>query len=192
MNEIWVPIKGTNELYEVSNLGNVRSKDRYSPNRWGPLLRKGKLLKPSKDGCGYHQIQIYLNGKRKIMKIHRLVAQTFLDKKAGCQVNHKDCNKNNNSANNLEWITHKENVSHAVINGRLQSEKRILAALKRRKFSDADISTIKEMDLSGKTRTSIAKVFNVSQPTISLILLGKTYKTTSSVSYTGLKSHFIR
>lgn len=180
--ETWLSIRFARGLYEVSSLGRVRSKDRYSPNRWGPILRKGKILRSSKDGCGYHQILIYVDGNRTSYKIHRLVAETFLGNKEGMQVNHKDCNKDNNALSNLEWVTHRENMIHAVANGRLHTEKRVFAAQKRRSFSDKEINEIKKLSESGETRTAIAHLFGVKQPTISNILLGKTYKTTSSVS----------
>ena len=67
---------------------------------------------------GYHKVFLYKNGIHKNLRVHRLIALTFidnpLDKK---QVNHKDLNKKNNNIENLEYVTGQENINHAVKNG---------------------------------------------------------------------------
>ena len=97
--EVWRPIPGTNGKYEISNLGNVKSFVRKSE---GKLLRQ---VKRSHDN-GYLCVCIRVNGVRKIIPVHRLVADAFLDKKNGCtDVNHKNEIKTDNRAENLEWCT---------------------------------------------------------------------------------------
>lgn len=176
MEEQWKSIPETDDLYEVSDQGRVRSKDRYSNNRWRPILRKGRVLVATGDGCGYLGILIFKNGKRKSAKIHRLVAELFLNKAPGLQVNHIDGDKNNNRATNLEWITHAENMKHAVSSGLITTTKRKKADKLRRKLSDSDVLEIRSLSQQGVTRTAIAKIYGVSQPTISHLLLGKTYR----------------
>lgn len=103
-NEVW---KEINDIpnYEVSNLGNIRSK---------------KTLRKLKCGLvrGYPHIDLYNSKGRKNYYIHRLVAELFIPNPNNLpQVNHKDGNKLNNSVDNLEWCTCKENILHGIKNG---------------------------------------------------------------------------
>ena len=104
--EIWKEIKGTNGNYQVSNLGNIRSIPR---NR-----TKGGILKPLKcDRNNYDLVSIYINGVKKRCFIHKLVAQAFIPNPLNKpQVNHKNGNKHDNRASNLEWVTCQENITH--------------------------------------------------------------------------------
>lgn len=116
MTEIWKDIKGY-EGYQVSNLGRVRSLDRdiliQLPNgKFYKSRKKGRLLTPSKDKDGYLQISI---NHSKHGKIHRLVAMAFLPNPNNYKcVNHKDENKQNNHADNLEWCTKKYNNQYGT------------------------------------------------------------------------------
>lgn len=92
--------------YAVSNLGNIK---RLSTNR---------VLKQTITDRGYSRVDIYINKKRKSCKVHRYVAMYFLgDLSEAFEVNHIDGNKQNNSVENLEWITHRENIIHAYDKG---------------------------------------------------------------------------
>lgn len=99
--EIWKDIKGYEGLYQISNLGKIKSNK--------------KILKPyinKKDGYAY--IGLHKNKNNKVLKIHRLVAQTFIDNPNNLpQVNHKDENKTNNSIDNLEWCSAKYNITYS-------------------------------------------------------------------------------
>ena len=100
MKEIFKDIKGYEGLYQVSNLGNIRSLDRKIKNR----NLKGKIKKLDKTKFGYLKVELNNNGKKKKYSVHRLVAQTFLDNPNNYPcINHKDENKNNNIVSNLEW-----------------------------------------------------------------------------------------
>ena len=112
--EIWCPIKGYENIYEVSDKGRVRS------------LKFGKerILKPGRDKDGYLQVNLWKNGENKMCKIHRLVAQTFIPNPDNLpEVNHKDENKENNSVQNLEWCDRKYNNNYGTHNQRMAENK---------------------------------------------------------------------
>ena len=116
---IWRVIPNTKGYYEVSNTGEVRSIERVLYKSNGRTeTRVGHVLKQSTDTNGYKVVSICISGYEQSKKVHRLVAETFIDnpilKKS---VNHKDGNKGNNHAENLEWVTSKENTAHAVKTG---------------------------------------------------------------------------
>ena len=119
MEEMWKDIENYEGLYQVSNLGRVKSLKRdIINNRYGVAHIKEKILKPRNDGKGYVRIVLYKNNQKKQFKIHRLVAQTFiLNVQNKPFVNHIDGNKQNNKVTNLEWCTCKENNLHAFNTG---------------------------------------------------------------------------
>lgn len=102
--EIWLPYP-SNHNYEVSSNGRVRN------------ISTGRELIANGDGNGYLQVAIYTDRKRKTIKVHKMVAQTFIvqfDSEAN-QVNHIDSDKTNNDVSNLEWVTSRENRSHYMM-----------------------------------------------------------------------------
>lgn len=109
--EIWKDIDGYNGYYQVSNYGNVRSVDRFD----GVHDRKGTIIIPSVKQNGYLQVGLRKHNTRKWFGVHRLVATHFIDNPHNKpQVNHIDGNKLNNTVENLEWVTGKENQRHAT------------------------------------------------------------------------------
>lgn len=102
--EIWKAVAGYEGLYEVSDTGKVRS-----------LFRYKKELKPKTDKAGYKRVNLFKNKIGKWYSVHRLVAEVFCFKPNGCNiVNHKDENKQNNNADNLEWCTIKYNNAYGT------------------------------------------------------------------------------
>lgn len=115
--EIWKDVIGYEGLYQVSNFGNVKVLPRIIKNYRGSFLAKEKILKP----CiteGYARVVLTKNGIRSTKKVHRLVASAFLGEMNHLHVNHIDCNRSNNHIDNLEWVTHLENMRHARLNNR--------------------------------------------------------------------------
>jgi hypothetical protein len=132
MIEEWKTIPGTSDLYQASTLGRIRSLDRIivQLNRWGyvgELKKKGRVLKPWRDCNGYEVVYVCESDRREAVNVHRLVAMTYLEGSgSGLDVNHKDGCKTNNSPENLEWCTRKENMAHAIAMGLVARSKPIL------------------------------------------------------------------
>lgn len=117
MNEIWRDIEGYEGLYQVSNLGRVKRLERKSPHdrRGGISILQEKILSPTDNGNGYKIISFRVPGSRKNYYVHRLVAQAFVANPRNVDyVNHIDRNRENNSADNLEWCTQAENIAHSA------------------------------------------------------------------------------
>lgn len=109
IKEEWRDIEGYENLYQVSNLGRVKSL------KFG----KEKILKLKKTWDGYCIVGLCQQNKRKDYLVHRLVAQTFIDNPQNLpQVNHRDENPLNNDVQNLEWCTPKQNINYGTHNQR--------------------------------------------------------------------------
>ena len=117
--EVWKDIAGYEGFYQISSLGRVKSLARVITKSNGVKLNvKETIRKQSKCPKGYLFISLNGENKRKMHKVHRLVAETFIpnpDNKP--QVNHIDGNKRNNKVENLEWVTNSENQIHALDKG---------------------------------------------------------------------------
>lgn len=116
-NEVWQDIKGYEGLYQVSNMGHVRSLDW---NHTGKI--RNLYLKPHNQG--YLQVELHKNGTRKMFTVHRLVALHFVQ---GYQedfvVNHINEIKTDNRAENLEWCSQSENTKYSMIPGKRRTTK---------------------------------------------------------------------
>lgn len=115
MIEEWREIEGYEGLYQVSNLGRVKSLFRVVIRSNGkPNTVNEKILKYGMNR-GYCAVVLCKNGKRKMYKVHRLVAMAFLSNPHNLpEVNHKDENKKNNCVDNLEWCTPKYNTNYGT------------------------------------------------------------------------------
>jgi len=120
--EVWKDVKGYEGLYQVSNMGRVKSLERTVIRKNGKKQTiRERILKPIVGQDGYLLVNLYdSSGKRKSFYAHRLVCETFLDNPENkpC-VNHIDENKTNNVVSNLEWCTYKENNNYGTRNARI-------------------------------------------------------------------------
>ena len=113
--EIWKEVPGYEGLYEVSNLGRVKScKKTVIRSNGRKISFPEKIMKPSVNHKGYLIIDLRKNGKRSGGFVHRLVGKDFIDNPFNKeQINHKNGNKEDNCVQNLEWVTNQENMAHA-------------------------------------------------------------------------------
>lgn len=132
--EVWKAIEGYEGLYEVSNLGRVRSLDHYdSIGRF----HAGVMLKPQLDS---RKNYLHVNLSGKSVNVHRIVAKAFIDNPYNYEeINHKDEDKTNNRVSNLEWCTRKYNNNYG---SKLDSTKGVNNP--QSKLTDSDILEIRK------------------------------------------------
>jgi len=147
MSMVWKPIVGFEDCGEVSNTGLIRNKH--------GLIRKTTVAKNGYERVGFH-------GGQETVFVHRIVARAFCDGYAdGLEINHKDGNKLNNNADNLEWVTRSQNVQHSfdVLGKKSPSHYAM-------KVPVEDIPTIQERRNQGETFQSIADDYGVTHAAI--------------------------
>lgn len=169
MTENWKPVVGYEKHYEVSDFGRVR---RITKSTRNPA---GAVLKGSPDQHGYPCVTISDNGSnRKNVKVHKLVSGAFMGPPPpGMEVNHIDGDQSNARLENLEYVTHAENMRHAARTGLLK----IGSARKCAKLSETDVSRIKALHAArGFGPTIIGRVWGVGHHAISDIINGVTWK----------------
>ena len=122
IKEIWKPIEGYNGLYQVSNMGRVKSLERNVVKGKGGLYKiEEKILKSIKKRDGYFQINLSKDGKQKTHLVHRLVAQAFLPNPNNLvEINHINEDKTNNRTDNLEWCSREYNCNYGTRNERIR------------------------------------------------------------------------
>jgi hypothetical protein len=115
IDEIWSDIPGWEGYYQTSNLGRVKSCDRYVEHlRIGKQFVKGRVLKHGCDRYGYSYVTLSRDGVQKNCSVHGLVMIAFIgDRPEGYEINHLDRNKRNNCLMNLEYCTRSQNIQHA-------------------------------------------------------------------------------
>lgn len=164
--EIWKPIKGYEEYYEVSNYGNVRNK------------RTNYIMKKRYTKDGYVKATLTVNYKSKDYRVHRLVAQAFIPNIQNKEtVNHIDGNKENNNVNNLEWADRHEQLEHAYRLG-LKKPKRGCENCNA-KFTEEQIRFIRSHYKPHSREygtVALGRMFGVYNTTIGDIVRGITYK----------------
>lgn len=150
------------QLYEVSNMGNVFS------------LKTLKQLKPGTTKDGYLSVVLYMDdGSTNSIAVHRIVAKAFIPNPLNLpQVNHIDGDKKNNKASNLEWVTIKENINHAIETGLRVATINLKV---NNMFTPSDIRNIRDMFRRGVGNQEIAKKYNCNHSTISKIRTGSHY-----------------
>ena len=122
---IWKSVKGYEDLYEVSDTGLVRSKDRWVNNRGTMEFRKGHIIHPN--NCrGYKTILFCVNGKKKRFRVARLVAETFIPNPYNKpEVDHINTIRTDDRVENLRWVTRSENMNNPITKTRISKRKGI-------------------------------------------------------------------
>jgi len=156
--EQWKPIRKYEGIYEISECGNIRR----ILNRYGNI--QNKIIKPSHTPDGYFKVRLSKNGIYEQPNLHRIIYEAFVrDIPHNMQVNHKDFDKENNSLNNLEIVTAKENIRHTLRNSRhrrcisvdmVQRIRRLYSVVKHQKIIANYLGLKKchvQMALSGKS-----------------------------------------
>jgi hypothetical protein len=161
--ELWKDIAGYENRYQVSDYGRVRSLRRK-------YRKEDIMLKQIIDYKGYSTVGLTMNCKTKFFKVHRLVAQSFLDNPL-CkpQINHINCIKDDNSLENIEWCTNGENQLHAYKNKRkfgMSGEDNPNSKLKKN-----DVIEIRRLYRDKeKTQVQIAKEYKLNYNTVNYII----------------------
>lgn len=125
--EEWKDIKGYEGIYQVSSYGRIRSLDRIVERKTGNYHIEGRILRQNDDTHGYLKVNLTKHDKKKTFKVHRLVAQAFIENPNNYEcVNHKDENKQNNNIKNLEWCTKEYNNNYGTIQKRHSETKKRL------------------------------------------------------------------
>lgn len=116
----WKPVVGYEGYYEVSNTGLVRSVNRIVEKSNGvQQTRYGKIKKQWENPDGYLTVKLSKDGEDRRYPVHVIVATAFISADGdGLEINHKDYDRKNNNVNNLEWISHKDNIRHTLDGGR--------------------------------------------------------------------------
>ena len=158
--EIWKTIQDYGGLYQVSNTGKVRD-------------LKNHIKSVYMNNKGYVCLSLYYNGKSYHPTVHRLVAKVFIPNPSNYeQVNHKDCNKENNNAENLEWCNQRYNYDEGMKTFQYsKNEEHYFAKLK-----NSDIPIIYELYKLGFTRATVAKIFSINPSSLEAIEKGISYR----------------
>lgn len=160
MKEIYKDVVGFEGMYLVSNLGNVKSFERNIIRKDGkPYHIKEEFMSQNNNGRGYLFTRLYVDGKGINKYIHRLVAEAFIPNPENLpEVNHKSENKYDNSVENLEWATHKDNCNYGT---------------RTQRSAENHSKPINQYDLHGNfikswnSATEIERVLNLSSSNIS-------------------------
>lgn len=175
MSEEWRDIP-SHPNYQASKDGRVRGKRRVIARKNGiPQTVPERIYKGCVTKHGYRVACIKVNGKDTRIFFHRLVAEAFCEKPEGKTiVNHKDGNKLNNSADNLEWCDYRHNLKHAFENGLRSQVKGEQVHLS--KLTDDEVIKILRMSKNKFSATWLGKRFGVTKQCILDILKGRTWK----------------
>lgn len=162
--ENWKAVRGYEGLYEVSDKGRVKG------------LKRNRILKNIVDSLGYVRVSLCKENRPKVHKIHRLVAEHFLNPIEYKVVNHIDGNKENNSVENLEWCNYSENRKHACDTNLAAKKKgRLIMCNETKKVYKGVMSAAKSIGIS---HTMISSILNGTNSTAK----GLTFSNTDSLN----------
>lgn len=171
MQEKWKKIKDYEELYEISEKGEVRTLcDHFVRNRL--YKKKGDIVAVCNGAYGYNVCSLRKNGVNKMFKLHRLLAQAFIPNPENKpQINHIDNNRKNNKLENLEWCTNTENEQHKIKQKRHPHGETHYEA----KLKNSDVLFIREYS-SESPINDLVKKYNLSRSHIDNIRMGRKWK----------------
>lgn len=181
--EIWRDIPGYENIYQVSNFGNVKTLTRTIIDekrvRKRTYVRQGKILNKYFSKDGYYKVKLY-NGDASFftVPVHRLVAKVFIPNMENKpQINHIDGNPSNNHYSNLEWCTNSENTKHAYTTGLKRKENYTGEANCLAKLTTEQVISMREEYATGTTSYhKLAKKYNTRIGNISFIINRQTWK----------------
>lgn len=180
-NEIWKDCIGYEGIYQISNLGRVKSLSReFTMPKGRKAFYKEKFLTPQINDWGYKTVRLYNSSREwKVFSVHALVAFAFIgERPLGLVINHKDGVKSNNTPSNLEYVTNKENINHAINSG-------LKIALKGSAMYNSTLSCSQVIEIRNKYNGTkkykgllmdLGKEYGVSNNVISNIVKNKSYK----------------
>jgi hypothetical protein len=179
MGERWKAVPAYEGLYEVSDMGQVRSLDRpykmrnsRKPDVIMDCVKRGRLLKQDSVGKPYAQVLLYdRQGKPKRFLVHRLVLLAFVGEAPGMECNHRNGDTLDNALINLEWVTHGENMVHSrSVLEKCRGEENGLA-----KLTEADVLELRAAKANGEKLTPLAIKMGVSITAACNAAKGKTW-----------------
>jgi len=173
--EIWKDVPNYDGLYQVSNLGRIKSLNKKNKIKELKGIDTTRILKLRESKDGYLYTVFSIDKVRKTVKAHRLVAESFLDNKENkpC-VNHINGIKTDNRVENLEWCTYSENTKHAVKIGLKKGVKGEKSHLS--KLNINDVNNIRLLYSKGNVpQLKLAKTFNISQSQVNRIVNKKNW-----------------
>lgn len=161
MNEIWKPVIGYEDIYDVSTRGRIRN-------------ARGLILRTGDNGRGYINVKLAKNGRKQHQYIHRIVAAAFLGP-SQLEINHKDGIKSNNRVDNLEYTTRQGNALHTRrILGLAVGESHCYA-----KLTEKAVKEIRRLAQTNLSYQAIADQFGIAVGTVSKVVSGRTWQCVS-------------
>lgn len=169
--EIWRPVTGYENVYEVSDLGNVRRSLSEKPHDG---TYPGRMLRPF-NSYGYRRVILCSKNKTKKFFVHRLVAQAFIPNPTNLPIiNHLNFDRSDNRISNLEWCTQKRNMQHSIQAGRKRifGEENVNA-----KLNNLSVRRIRKLFSTGKhSKSELARQFKVTPSLIREVVLYHIWK----------------
>lgn len=171
VGEIWKDVPSYEGLYQASNMGRIRSVNRSLLTKSGVWKNyPGVLLKLTPNYHGRYTVALFKNSQHKATTVHRVICLTFIPNPENKrEVNHKNGIPTDNRVENLEWVTHQENMAHAALNELIPKGIRH----GRSKLSEDQVRDILSRPREGYDK--LANEFNVSRQSIGFIMSGKNW-----------------
>lgn len=172
--EFWRDIPGYEEFYRISDWGRVKSLARMVGHNWGGLKQLREKIMEGRPSMGYRSVTLRKDGEARTVHVHRLVWLAFCgEMPTGLEINHKDGNRANNHLDNIEAVSHGDNIRHAFQNGMVSlGENR-----KHTKLTRNEVQQIRQRYADGETDlAALGNEFGVNRMTVYDVVFRKTWK----------------